>query len=92
VGWQTSAAWAASTAYSTVGYIVSHGGNAYQVATSGTSAASGGPTGTGSGITDGTGLTWNYLGPVGDLNLNNTSVANGQAIDVSQFTMPIGNA
>jgi hypothetical protein len=91
VGWQTSAAWAASTSYASIGYIVSNGGNAYQVTATGTSASSGGPTGTTGSITDGT-VTWKYLGPVGDLNINNTSIANGQTITVSQFTVPIGNA
>jgi hypothetical protein len=91
VGWQTSANWAASTAYSTVGYIVANGSNAYQVTAGGTSASSGGPTGTSGSITDGT-VTWKYLGSVGDLNINNTNVANGQTVTVSQFTMPIGNA
>jgi len=45
--------WAASTAY-TSGQVVTNGGSLYICTTSGTSASSGGPTGTGSGITDGT--------------------------------------
>lgn len=57
----TNGAWAASTAY-TAGETVSNGGNNYLCATAGTSAASGGPTGTGTGITDGTAV-WNYAPP-----------------------------
>ena len=52
------AAWAASTAY-TVGTLVSNTGNLYQCTTAGTSAASGGPAGGGSSITDGT-VVWMY--------------------------------
>lgn len=55
----TYPAWAGSTAYS-VGDIRNNGNNYYQATTAGTSAASGGPTGTGSSITDGT-VTWKYL-------------------------------
>ena len=51
--------WAASTAY-TVGQTVQNYGNAYTCTAAGTSAASGGPTGTGTGITDGT-VVWNWL-------------------------------
>jgi len=61
------AAWAGSTAY-TVGARRKNGSTpvkAYECIsiTSGTSASSGGPTTTGSSITDG-GVTWKYLGPV----------------------------
>jgi len=52
-------AWVGSTSYS-VGNVVSKSGKAYQCTTAGTSASSGGPTGTGSSITDGT-VTWRYL-------------------------------
>lgn len=55
-------AWAGSTSYS-VGNRRSNGGNAYQCITSGTSAGSGGPTGTGSNITDGT-VHWEWLSAV----------------------------
>lgn len=54
------AAWAGSTTY-TLGARVNLGGNVYQVTTAGTTAASGGPTGTGASIIDGT-VTWTYLG------------------------------
>lgn len=55
----TATAWAASTAY-TLGQYRLNGANVYVVLTAGTSAASGGPTGTAtSGITDGT-VTWGF--------------------------------
>lgn len=55
----TTTAWAGSTAYS-LGDKVVNGGNAYYCTTSGTSAASGGPSGTGTGIADGT-VVWKYI-------------------------------
>jgi hypothetical protein len=52
--------WVASTAYSTIGELVSNGGNYYKLVTAGTSATSGGPSGTGTGnIKDG-GAVWVY--------------------------------
>ncbi len=53
--------WATSTAY-TLGKKVVLGGNLYICTTAGTSAESGGPTGTGSGITDNTAV-WAYVRP-----------------------------
>jgi hypothetical protein len=60
-------AWVGSTAYYAGDKIV-NGSQAYECTISGTSASSGGPTGTGSAITDGT-VTWRsinngYYGPV----------------------------
>lgn len=55
------AAWAISTAY-VQGQVVSNGGNLYYCITSGTSAGSGGPSGTGAApITDNT-VTWFFFG------------------------------
>ena len=57
-------AWAGSTAYA-AGAEVSNGGNLYSCLVAGTSAASGGPTGTAGVITDGTAptaVTWAYIG------------------------------
>lgn len=59
--------WAPSTAYS-LNALVINGGNAYKVTTAGTSAASGGPSGTGATISDGT-VVWayqNFAWAVGD--------------------------
>ena len=53
-------AWVASTAYGTVGTVVTNDtGKRYKLVTAGTSHSSGGPTGTGTGISDGT-CTWDY--------------------------------
>lgn len=54
-------AWASATAYALADRVV-HVGNVYTCTVAGTSANSGGPTGTGDEITDGT-VTWSYLGP-----------------------------
>jgi lysophospholipase L1-like esterase len=54
-------AWAPNTAY-TVGTYVQNGGNVYKCTTAGTSASSGGPSGTGTSITDGTAV-WSYVMP-----------------------------
>lgn len=58
----TAPAWAGSTSYAVGNYRMNDSGKIYQVAsiTTGISAASGGPTGTGSGIVDG-GVTWNFV-------------------------------
>lgn len=53
-------AWAASTAY-LLDATVRNGSNYYRCTTAGTSAAAGGPSGTGSGIADGTAV-WVYAG------------------------------
>lgn len=52
-------AWLAGTP-TPAGWYCVNGGRIYECTTPGTTAASGGPTGTGSGITDG-GSTWNYI-------------------------------
>jgi hypothetical protein len=54
-----SAAWIASAAY-TLGELVSNGGNLYMCIKAGTAAGSGGPTGTGIDITDGS-VHWTYV-------------------------------
>lgn len=84
-----SQAWQASTAYA-LNQHVSIGGNVYVCTTAGTSAGSGGPTGTGTGISDGS-CVWNYVGPV-DMVLTNTSIATGQPVSVTQYTVTAGNA
>lgn len=66
-------AWAGNTAYK-YGQYVTNNGNIYRCMTAGTSAASGGPSGTGAGITDGSILPaiWNYVPPPpnGAVNIN----------------------
>lgn len=56
----TAATWTASTAYG-AGAFVTNGGNVYFCTSGGTSAGSGGPSGTGSSIADNT-VTWSYVG------------------------------
>jgi hypothetical protein len=67
-GWQCSASgwlassWVASTAYAVPGHVVTNDtGKMYALVTGGSSAASGGPTGTANGIADGT-CVWDYIG------------------------------
>jgi hypothetical protein len=55
--------WAASTAYDLREYVT-NGGNLYECTVAGTSAGSGGPTGTNTAITDGT-VTWTWRRVVG---------------------------
>jgi hypothetical protein len=52
-------AWTALTAYTTNMYV-KNGGNTYRCTTAGTSASSGGPSGTGATITDGSAV-WTYV-------------------------------
>jgi hypothetical protein len=60
-----AAQWAPDTTYSP-GAIVGNGEGAYVCVAGGISAASGGPTGGGSDITDG-GVTWSFYDPLGSL-------------------------
>jgi len=56
----TDTNWAASTAYTVGDVVVNDSDKVYTCDTAGTSASSGGPTGTGANITDG-GARWDYL-------------------------------
>lgn len=85
-----SEAWTASKTY-VAGMQVNLGGNVYRCTAGGTAAATGGPTGTGTGITDGS-VTWAYAGPV-DLVLTNTNIAVGQdGITLNNYQLTVGNA
>ncbi len=84
-----SQAWLASTAYA-LNQHVSNGGNVYICTTAGTAASSGGPTGTGTGITDGTAV-WSYVG-VADLVLDNTNIGAGQPVTVNSYTWTAAGA
>lgn len=77
-------AWIASNAFA-VGQYCTNGGNTYKCTAAGTSAASGGPTGTGSGITDGS-VTWNYVGAgqLFDVLMGNCNVQVGTAVTCTQ--------
>lgn len=57
----TLSAWAISHAYAVGNLVTADSGKVYSCTVAGTSAGSGGPTGTGTAITDG-GVTWRYCG------------------------------
>lgn len=82
-------AWIASNAFA-VGQYCTNGGNTYQCTTAGTSASSGGPSGTGSSITDGT-VTWKYIGSGQqfDVLMGNCNVQVGTSVSFTQtLSMP----
>jgi len=58
-----AAAWQSGTVYAAGVHVTNDTSKVYVCRTGGTSAGSGGPTGTGTGIVDNT-CTWDYLGPV----------------------------
>lgn len=84
-------AWAASYAYAVGDYAINDSGKLYVVTSAGTSAGSGGPTGTGSGITDG-GVTWDYVQAGPEMTLANAEIAEGQGFTVTSFTLTAPNA
>lgn len=73
-------AWVATTPYA-VGARVKNGGNVYTAVVAGTSAASGGPSGTRKDIVDGT-VTWAYVGPT----ITATDTGPGTSVDIDQDT------
>lgn len=81
--------WVASSAF-IVGQQVHNGTNVYICTTAGTSHSSGGPTGTGTGITDGT-CVWDYVDKKG-MTLVNTSIAIGQPVEIDTYSITDGNA
>ncbi|GEM_PF-453133 len=68
--------WLASTAYVSGEYVTADGGKLYHCTDAGTSAGSGGPSGTGDSISDG-GATWEWV----------ASSAWGVALDSALFTV-----
>lgn len=80
--------WPASTVVQVGQQVVNpntQGGNVYRCTTGGTTAVSGGPTGTaGSGITDGTAV-WGYVGTC-DMIIDNVSIATGQQVQIPTLT------
>lgn len=85
-----SAPWAGGRAYA-LGEQAHNGGNLYRVTTPGTSAASGGPSGTGASIVDG-GVTWTFVQAGTDMTIDNTSISAGQQVNVTSFTLTAGGA
>lgn len=83
--------WVGSRLYP-VGFQSNNGGNIYRVTTSGTSAASGGPSGAGGAITDG-GVTWAYVQTGTDMVIANATINAGQGpISVTSCTITMGGA
>jgi hypothetical protein len=82
--------WLASTAFS-VGDRVSNGVNTYVATTAGTSAASGGPVGTGTGITDGS-VVWSFEGINEAVLAGSSQIISGMNVSVSSvtYTQPAG--
>jgi len=79
-------AWAGSTVY-TAGAYRTNGANQYKCITGGTSAASGGPTGTGTGITDGT-VTWDWYAKANaDIQLDSLEITIGQTVTINSATI-----
>jgi hypothetical protein len=88
VGLKSAAApaWAGTTAYS-LGAFVTNGANQYKCITAGTSAASGGPTGQGATITDGT-VTWEYCSVANaDIQVSNVDVTLGEAFQIDSASI-----
>lgn len=81
--------WHASTVYVVGQQVNNDSGKAYKCTTGGTSAGSGGPTGTGTGITDGT-VVWDYIG-LSDMEVDNDNIGVGQTVTVNTFTLAAGN-
>lgn len=76
--------WAASTAYLLNQHVINDSSKVYKCTTAGTSAGSGGPTGTaGSGITDGSAV-WGYVGTA-DMTIDNGNIAAGQQVQITAF-------
>jgi len=78
--------WIASTAYVTADRVV-NSSNQYRCTTGGTSASSGGPTGTGGSIADGS-VTWAYEGAA-ECTITNTGgkqIVSGGTFSVSSLT------
>lgn len=92
----TFSAWVANTVYA-AGARVTNGNNLYQCQTGGTSAGSGGPTGTGTSITD-NGCVWSFVGVVTlttsngfELSAGNPQLFEWAGVD-GQIPMIIGSA
>jgi uncharacterized phage protein gp47/JayE len=87
-------AWAALTGYALGQRVHNDSGKVYQVTTAGTSDASGGPTGTGTGIVDDS-VVWAYLGDgTGAVDVAATATETGEiagyARDINTIDTPVG--
>ncbi|MDA8049423.1 MAG: hypothetical protein M0002_05375 [Rhodospirillales bacterium] len=79
------AAWQPATAVM-AGQFVINNGNAYYCQTAGTTAASGGPSGTGTNIVDGTAVWTFYNAGSTDIVISTTSLNTGVPISVTSLT------
>lgn len=82
---KTTQPWKALTAYNVGDIALNDSNKTYQCAVAGTSAGSGGPTGTTAGIVDGT-VTWNYLRPAGQEISQTTSGVREVVVEATCFT------
>ena len=71
-------------------YVTNDGGKLYRCTTGGTTASSGGPTGTGGSITDGSAV-WAYQQAAADLSIDNTEIANGQSVTINSYSLSVTN-
>jgi hypothetical protein len=76
--------WAASTLVQ-VGQQMHNGGNVYRCTTGGVTASAGGPTGTGTGISDGAAV-WSYVDKQ-DMTLDNTVLTSGQGLNINSYSL-----
>lgn len=82
--------WKAATVYALGDHVTNDSGKVYKATTAGTSAGSGGPTGTGSGIADNTAV-WAYVQAAADMSIDNGDVLAGQDVIVTAYSMTAGN-
>lgn len=75
-------AWVASTAVG-AGVYRTNGVNVYKCVTAGTTAASGGPTGTGAAIADGTAVWDFYCSAVADIKMDSIEFTVGQNVSIT---------
>ena len=75
-------AWVASTVVG-AGVYRTNGVNVYKCATAGTTAASGGPTGTGTAIADGTAVWDYYCSAVADIKMDSIEFTIGQNVSIT---------
>lgn len=79
--------WQASNAV-VVGEYNHNGGNLYRCTTAGTTASSGGPSGTGATISDGTAV-WAFVQAGTDMTMDNTNIAANQPVNVTSYTLTL---
>lgn len=71
-------------------YVTNDSGKVYRCTTGGLTASSGGPTGTGATISDGTAV-WAYVQAAADLSIDNTDIAAGQSVTINTYSLSVTN-